>query len=118
VLGIYHTKVRFNNRPPRRMDFLWIRWLDYDEERPGGWNISRLDRVHYSKCRNDTELSDAFGFVDPANIVRAAHLIPDFRSGTTSSLLGATPASLACDDHEYGDYKFYHVNRSVVLSIG
>ncbi|CAE6461675.1 unnamed protein product [Rhizoctonia solani] len=86
VLGIYHASVRFDRRPAKRMNFLWVRWLDYDEKEPGGWDVCRLDRVFYGKCRNDLELMNAFGFVAPHHIIRAAHLIPDFECGTTTPL--------------------------------
>jgi hypothetical protein len=105
VLGIYHTKVRFCGRPPKRMDFLWVRWLDYDDSEPGGWDIGRLDRVSYGKYRNDAELLDAFGFVDPQNIVRACHLIPDFNSGLVNNSV-----SSVCDNDE-GDWRYHYVSR-------
>ncbi|KAG8768938.1 hypothetical protein FRC12_005262 [Ceratobasidium sp. 428] len=107
VLGIYHARVRFSNRPPKRMDFLWVRWLDYDDSAPGGWDIGRCDRVRYGRCRNDAELVDAFGFVDPRDIIRACHLIPDFDSGHVENSM-----SMACDDEE-GDWKYHSVNRFV-----
>jgi hypothetical protein len=105
VLGIYHAKVRFSNRPPKRMDFLWVRWLDYDDDEPGGWDIGRLDRVYYARYRNDTELLDAFGFVDPRNIIRACHLIPDFDLGHIENSV-----TLAGDDSD-GDWQYHCVNR-------
>ncbi|KAG9122111.1 hypothetical protein FRC07_001653 [Ceratobasidium sp. 392] len=107
VLGIYHARVKFCNRPPKRMDFLWVRWLDYDDSAPGGWEISRSDRVHYGQCRNDAELIDAFGFVDPRDVIRACHLIPDFNSGRVEDSI-----SIVCDDEE-GDWKYHSVNRFV-----
>ncbi|KAG8794782.1 hypothetical protein FRC12_021705 [Ceratobasidium sp. 428] len=43
VLGIYHAMVRISNGLPKRMDFLWVRWMDYDDKQPGGWEAGRLD---------------------------------------------------------------------------
>ncbi|KAG9120429.1 hypothetical protein FRC07_004081 [Ceratobasidium sp. 392] len=91
-----------------RMDFVWVRWLAYDEERPGGWSVGRLDRLKYSKCRNDDELQDAFGFIDPKCIVRASHLIPAFNSGLDRSK--KTPLA---QDHSDGDWKYHYVDRFV-----
>ncbi|CAE6538191.1 unnamed protein product [Rhizoctonia solani] len=108
VLGIYHANVRFDGRPARRMNFLWVRWLDYDEEAPGGWDVCRLDRVFYGKCRNDFELMNAFGFVAPHHIIRAAHLIPDFESGTTNP-----PGRTLVSDNEESDWKHHYVSRFV-----
>jgi hypothetical protein len=111
VLGIYHAKVRYAGRPPKRMDFLWVQWLDYDEEERGGWDLSRMDRVAYAKCRNDDELLDSFGFVDPQHVVRACHLIPDFDSGMTGTLLSTNTGSLACDNDEGSEWKYHYVGR-------
>jgi hypothetical protein len=106
VLGIYHAKVRFDRRPARRMNFLWVRWLDYDEDEPGGWDVCRLDRVFYGKCRNDYELMNAFGFVAPHHIIRAAHLIPDFESGTTTP-----PGCTSFSDNKESDWNYHYVSR-------
>ncbi|KAG9081914.1 hypothetical protein FRC07_014380 [Ceratobasidium sp. 392] len=110
VLGIYHAKVAFSARPPKRMDFLWVRWLNLDEDHPSGWGARRLDRVSYGTCRNTDELLDAFGFVDPSHVIRSAHLIPEFRSGYLRPLVKSNGASMASDDGE-GDWKHYCVNR-------
>ncbi|KAG9079443.1 hypothetical protein FS749_008528 [Ceratobasidium sp. UAMH 11750] len=107
VLGIYHAKVRFCDRPPKRMDFVWVRWLEYDEEEPGGWEAGRLDRVRYGQYRNDAELLEAFDFIDPRHIVRACHLIPDFDAGYVRDSV-----SLTCDTKE-GDWEYHTVNRFV-----
>jgi hypothetical protein len=52
--------------------------------------------------------SPAFGFIDPANIIRGVHLIPAFNDGLTSGLLDTSP--LACQPHE-GDYdwNFFYI---------
>jgi hypothetical protein len=110
ILGIYHAHVRYRQRAPQRMDFLWVRWLDYDEMEPGGWDVARLDRVAYSPCRNDNELLEAFGFIDPRNIVRACHLIPDFDSGMTGTTPGPSSISLGYDN-EKGDWEYHYINR-------
>lgn len=115
VLGFYHAKVLYCGRLARSMDFLWVRWLDYDKSRPGGWNASRLDPVGYQRCRNDTDILESFGFVDPANVIWAAHLIPDFCSGATLGLLDPNLPSLAHDDPEFGDWEYHFVNRFVAL---
>ena len=114
VLGIYHAYIRYGSRPPKRMDFLWVRWLDYDEEAKGGWDVERLDRLTYGKCRNNSELLDAFGFVDPQHALRATHLIPDFKSGIESSHPSIDPSHLVCDNNE-GDWKYHYINRLVVF---
>ncbi|CUA69692.1 Colossin-A [Rhizoctonia solani] len=112
VLGIYHANVRYCGRPPKRMDFVWVRWLDYDDEEPGGWGFDRLDRVSYTTCWNDGELLDGFGFIDPRNIVRAAHLIPDFNSGMGDSTF-ASNSTLGVSDDNKNDWNYHYINRFV-----
>ncbi|KAG9081233.1 hypothetical protein FRC06_005704 [Ceratobasidium sp. 370] len=107
VLGIYHAKVMFCDCPLKRMDFVWVRWLEYDKEEPGGWEAGCLDHVHYGQYRNDTELLEAFDFIDPRHIVRACHLIPDFDAGDVQDSV-----SLTCDTKE-GDYEYHAVNRFI-----
>ncbi|CEL56121.1 hypothetical protein RSOLAG1IB_07574 [Rhizoctonia solani AG-1 IB] len=113
VLGIYHADVLYRQYAPRRMDFVHVRWLYYDYEQPGGWDTFRLDRVGYEPCGSDEDNLDSFDFVDPSDIIRAAHLIPDFQSGASTALLD-TPHSLSHDDPNRGtDWCYYYVNRFV-----
>ncbi|KAG8727267.1 hypothetical protein FRC10_006273, partial [Ceratobasidium sp. 414] len=78
ILGVYHARVSYGRNLPRRMDFVHVRWLYYDYERPGGWETNQLDRLSYIKCETDQDIADSFDFIDPKNIIRAAHLIPEF----------------------------------------
>ncbi|QRV90230.1 hypothetical protein RhiJN_18248 [Ceratobasidium sp. AG-Ba] len=113
VLGVYHAKVSCGNgNLPRRMDFVHVRWLYYDYKRPGGWETNRLDRLSYIKCDSDQDIADSFDFVDPKNIIRAAHLIPEFAAGTTSQFLQAG-SSIAHDNDDQTDWNGYYVNRFV-----
>ncbi|KAG9100818.1 hypothetical protein FRC06_003664 [Ceratobasidium sp. 370] len=112
VLGVYHTNIVYHNRPPKRMDFVHVRWLYYDYERPGRWDNKRLDRVTYLACDTNDDILDSFDFIDPSNILQATHMIPDFCSDTTRDLLGHG-ASIAYDNPEFGDWKGYYVNRFV-----
>ncbi|KAG9083836.1 hypothetical protein FRC06_004351 [Ceratobasidium sp. 370] len=111
ILGIYHAKVTYRGSSPRRMDFLHVRWLYYNYNRPGGWETCRLGRLSYETCRAEEDILNSFDFVNPADVIRATHLIPDFQSGMTSDLLSGQ--SVALDDQEHGDWIFYYVNRFV-----
>ncbi|KAJ1304192.1 hypothetical protein OPQ81_008592 [Rhizoctonia solani] len=94
VLGVYHAEVSYRQHAPRRMDFVHVRWLYYDYECPG-----------------DEDNLDSFDFVDPNDIIRTAHLIPDFQTGTTDTLLN-TSHSLSHDDPQCGvDWRYFYVNR-------
>ncbi|KAG8932511.1 hypothetical protein FRC01_013537 [Tulasnella sp. 417] len=107
VLGILHADVkdrRVRNSAWQRMEFLWVRWFGRDMDYPAGWRAKRLDRIGYVP---DEE--DAFGFVDPAWVVRGVHLIPAFAEGRTEKYI--PKASIASDSELLGDWEFYHVNR-------
>jgi hypothetical protein len=106
VLGIYHAHIQYCSHPPKRMEFLWVQWLDYDEEEPGGWEVDQMDRVFYSKCQNDKELLDSFGFVDPKDIVCTCHLILDFDSGTINM-----PHAARLTHANNDEWKFLYVNQ-------
>ena len=110
ILGIYHAKVIYKGQRPERMDFVHVRWLYYDYDRPGGWDNQRLDCLGYLTCRTDEDILDSFDFIDPDDIVRACHLIPDFNSGTVADLLSGAH-SLAHDDPKFGDWSKYYVGR-------
>ncbi|GAB1522320.1 hypothetical protein RhiTH_005434 [Rhizoctonia solani] len=114
VLGIYHAKVSYGNVVPRREDFVHVRWLYYntDEARQGGWDECRLDHIGYEQCYTDQDLLDSFDFVHPSDIIRAVHLIPDFQSGSSGTLLNFAK-SIAHDSEEHWDWKYYYVNRFV-----
>ncbi|KAG9097673.1 hypothetical protein FRC06_007313 [Ceratobasidium sp. 370] len=110
ILGVYHAKIVLGGRLPERMDFIHVRWLYYDYERPGGWDHKRLDRVNYVTCSTNDDILDSFDFIDPATILRATHLIPDFCSNTTKGLLNLN-TSIAYDNTGFGDWNAYYVNR-------
>ncbi|CCO34564.1 hypothetical protein BN14_08666 [Rhizoctonia solani AG-1 IB] len=114
VLGIYHAQVSYGNAVPRREDFVHVRWLYYDTDKAfqGGWDECRLDHVGYEQCCTDQDLLDSFDFVHPSDIIRTVHLIPDFRSGPSSTLLNFAK-SIAHDNEEHWDWKHYYVNRFV-----
>ena len=88
------------------MNFLWVRLLDYDEESPGGWDDCRLDRVGFVP---DTD-PDAFGFLDPLDVIRGCHLIPAFIEGHTTTLLRG-PSLLARPIGIDEDWERFYVNR-------
>lgn len=90
VIGIFHadvihTDLQSKSLLPQRMDFLWVRWLgqDYSQLRHSGWKARRLMRVGFQ----DGSSSGAFGFLDPALVIRAVHLEPAFALGRTDEYL-------------------------------
>ncbi|KAG9119749.1 hypothetical protein FRC07_005073 [Ceratobasidium sp. 392] len=109
VLGVYHARVIHEDRLPQRMDFVHVRWLYYDYEQPGGWDHKRLDWLAYVTCSTNDDILDSFDFIDPASILRATHLIPDFCSKTTKTFLNLKK-SIAYDSNKFGDWSAYYVN--------
>ncbi|KAF9544900.1 hypothetical protein CPC08DRAFT_620995, partial [Agrocybe pediades] len=117
VVGIFHVNVRYRPRGsqelrPRtqKMEFLWVRWMGRDLSYQAGWKARRLYRVGFVP---DTS-SRAFGFLDPAEVIRGAHLIPAFAHGTTASLL--PPSFIRRKSDSAGtdlDWQFFYVNSFV-----
>ncbi|KAI0038494.1 hypothetical protein FA95DRAFT_1470638, partial [Auriscalpium vulgare] len=105
ILSIFH--VLYQHAPPdsnpteyRRMDITWVRWMVQDPGVPSPWTTRRLPRVGPI----DLDEPDALGFINPNDIVRGVHLMPDFVSGAADDL--PTP-SLA---REAVEWKKYRVN--------
>ncbi|KIK17416.1 hypothetical protein PISMIDRAFT_111374, partial [Pisolithus microcarpus 441] len=88
------------------MDMLWVHWLGVEPGYHWGINQAHLPKVSFVP---DCESAGAFGFVDPALIIHACHLIPVFTEGQTDSLLCQGP-SLAWPKDKVDDWKSYHVN--------
>jgi hypothetical protein len=82
VLGIFHVNVVYVgpgmvNYQPYRMEFLWVRWYQSAGMPAAGWKSHKLDRIRFSPMSAD----DTFGFLDPADVLRACHIIPAFAKG-------------------------------------
>ncbi|KAF7983682.1 hypothetical protein HWV62_19591 [Athelia sp. TMB] len=104
VIGIYHAMVMYGSGPPKRFEFLHIRWFGRDLEWPSGTAKLRLDRIGYVPPGVDSE---PFGFLDPNYVLRACHLIPAFCEGKSADLLGPSSAR----DFPTGDWINYYVMR-------
>ncbi|KAE9387227.1 hypothetical protein BT96DRAFT_1005310 [Gymnopus androsaceus JB14] len=71
-----------------------------------GFEHRHLPHVGFLDC-NDAE---TFGFIDPASVIHAAHLIPNTASGTTSDALPAQ--SIACrPDEDVGHHNTYEAAK-------
>ncbi|TFY55312.1 hypothetical protein EVJ58_g8328 [Rhodofomes roseus] len=112
VLGIFHVNIKHRgllskSKHVQRMDVLWIRWLGRDLTAPGGFETYRLHRLGFV----DSDSPNAFGFLDPAQVLRACHLIPGFAYGKTTEYL---PRSIARQpDEDNKDYVYYYVGMFV-----
>jgi hypothetical protein len=84
VLGIYHVNVIYTGSGAldyraRRMEFLWVRWFVNTKDEPvqRSWKWRQLDFLQFLPVDDE----NAFGFVDPANVLRGVHVIPCFSQG-------------------------------------
>ncbi|KAI0349319.1 hypothetical protein OH77DRAFT_1490928 [Trametes cingulata] len=122
VLRVFHVNARVLSSDADNFEpvyVLWVRWFRIDSTFEGGFEARRLHRVEFVPvgCADD-----AFGFVDPADVIRGAHLIPAFAHGRTKELLGPSiardgPTSgkarsrlQPSDSSKNSDFKFYYVN--------
>jgi hypothetical protein len=109
VLGIYHVNIVYTgpgmiNYEPMRFDFLWVRWFERSSNTLSShWKASRLESLEFPPMAS----KDAFGFVDPALVLRGCHLIPAFSLGKSHSD-GVGLSSIAKDGQEWREY---YVNR-------
>ena len=81
VLGIFHVNVIYTGQGakdylPMHMEFLWVCWFEVVDV-PASWEHTALDRLRFLPMSQD----DAYGFVDPTNVIRSCHLIPAFSNG-------------------------------------
>lgn len=109
VLGIYHVNVIHQGNATRsyRLEFLWVRWFEViksTRDVQDGWSRGELDHLRFCKIEED----HAFGFVDPAEVMRASHVIPRFSLGRHH--INIAPLSIFAKDNE--DWKEYFANRS------
>lgn len=111
VLGIYHVNVVYTGRgtldyQPRRMEFLWVRWFQ-PTTLPRGWDSRRLECIKFYPVAHEY----AFGFLDPAVVVRACHIIPRMALGKVHNDQGISNCAKDKDDWQY-----YYLNRFVFLA--
>lgn len=110
VLGIFHANVVYtgpgsNDFRARRIEFLWVRWFEViqDPTPVSGWEQTLLDTVRFLPMA----VEDAFGFVDPSDVLRSCHIIPSFANGLLHT--DRIPMSQCAGDA--GDWRCYYVNR-------
>ncbi|KAL6302330.1 hypothetical protein BKA93DRAFT_737045 [Sparassis latifolia] len=104
VLDIYHTLIlRPGMSEPKRMEFLWVRWMHTVDIFTHGPAVKHMKRVAFEPLSSP----NAFGFINPAQVIRACHLIPAFHHIHITDL-----PSVARDPE--GDWRYYYVNRCVM----
>jgi len=111
VLRIYHMETWLNNggQPVKHhLEVLWVRWLAPLRNNKSGMKYARLPKVAFVE-ESDT---DAFGFLDPGQVIWGAHLIPAFASGHGVGSLHHGK-SLAHPGGELDNWEAYYVSMWV-----
>ncbi|KAK7006473.1 hypothetical protein R3P38DRAFT_3602728, partial [Favolaschia claudopus] len=107
IIGIFHVDVLHNvpgaSTVPVSIPFLWVRHFRLDPTFKGGFKRKRLHRLEFLPESDDA----AFGFLDPNEVIRGAHLIPAFAHGTTEPV---AYQSLGRHEKEMEDWKYQYVN--------
>ena len=106
VLGVYRVKVLHPTMAaPTSMDVLWVHWLQIDHTYQAGWKAKRLYRVKFVPNLEE----GAFGFLNPNDVIRGAHLIPGFSKGFIVNLLAASISRW--DYPSKANWKYFYVNQ-------
>jgi hypothetical protein len=84
VLGIYHVNATYTgpgstHTNSRRFDFLWVRWFDGSKAPASDLSLQRLSLPTVA------DMSHSIDFLDPTDVLRAAHIIPRFSLGRKHS---------------------------------
>ncbi|KAJ7712525.1 hypothetical protein B0H14DRAFT_679246, partial [Mycena olivaceomarginata] len=107
ILGVFHCDVVYNDNgtqtPAVPVSFLWVRRFRIDRSFKAGFKRKRLHRIEFMP---DDE-PDAYGFVDPDEVIRASHLIPAFAHGPTEPV---PYTSLGRKGDEFDDWRYHYVN--------
>ena len=111
ILGIYHANVRYIGKTstvshdPQRMEFLFVRWFGCELTPKPGWKAKRLTSLGFVPGNDE----GAFGFIDPAQVIRSVHLIPAFAWGHTDEYLSGQSVIARGVDKPDDDWQFYYV---------
>jgi hypothetical protein len=115
ILGVYHVNVVYTgpgmlDYQPRKLEFLWVRWYrTLKTTRHAGWGGRKLDRLQFVPWGED----DAFGFLDPSDVLRSCHIIPAFATGKRY----VDRKGLSFVAHDSNDWTAYYVNRCVAMTV-
>lgn len=108
VIGIYHVNVIYTGPGmvtynSTRFDFLWVRWYEHiPSDLP-----YQLDRLSFPAISSD----GAFGFVDPADVLRSCHIIPAFGQLEGTHQEEGEAGVSQCARSDFGDSKVYYIGR-------
>ncbi|KAF8074854.1 hypothetical protein FPV67DRAFT_601603 [Lyophyllum atratum] len=106
IIGIFHADVVRNvpgaSAIPVSIEFLFVRWYRRDTSYRAGFKRKRLHRLEFMPDSDP----DAYGFLNPDEVIRGAHIIPAFYYGATETF----SPSIARADDEFDDWVYYYVD--------
>lgn len=110
VLGVFHCEIR--HRGPlsktdgaQTIQFLWVRWYGLDEDELNTFKSRRLPQVGFIEPGYDT--SPAFGFIDPSEVIRAVHLLPNVLEERSDN---GIPNTFVRRDDDEKDWNYFYIN--------
>ncbi|TFK17135.1 hypothetical protein FA15DRAFT_650555 [Coprinopsis marcescibilis] len=113
IVGVFHLSAlymggTYRQQQPHEFEVVWVRWFGpkSDPDTPQfGWKAKRLPRIGFV----DPILDDSppFGFLDPSEIIRGIHLIPDFTGNKSGNGLGPTSVRPMRDEDK--DWNYYYI---------
>lgn len=111
ILGIFHANIQYSGPGAfdfrrRRFDFLWVRWF-LSEGKVKQWSDKQHDIVSLAPLVAPTSCD----FVDPLDVLRAAHIVPRFASGLLYDPASSTNRLFSKHARDRADWREYYVNR-------
>lgn len=109
VLAICHVEAVYvgpgmEGYRPHRVEFLWVRWYRHTgQASEGDWSARKLNCIQFMPMNMD----DAFGFIDPSEVLRGCHIVPKFAKGK----LHVDGKGLSHCARDQSDWVEYYVNR-------
>lgn len=109
VICIFHAIVHLSGASGRsnhrQVDLLYVRWFARVQDHTSGFPAKRSPKLTFFDGADEVE---AFGFVDPSQVIRGVHLLPSFNDGQTDEIL---PPSFARHERENNmDWNAHYVN--------
>ena len=109
IIGIFHVETLHNvaggaSDIPTMQEALWVCWFKVDGHNNAGFAKKCLHRVEFLPSSNP----NAFGFLDPDEVIHTTHLIPAFHHGPTEEFLCGLSVGRA--EGEVDDWQYFYVN--------
>ncbi|KAK0479044.1 hypothetical protein EDD18DRAFT_1312527 [Armillaria luteobubalina] len=86
VIGIFHAEACYHDPNgsledslPFNVNFIWVHWYGFDGKHRSGFKAKQPHWVGFVQGEDP----EAFGFLDPSDVIRGTHLVPVYRLGQT-----------------------------------